>query len=60
MQIPFFMDLSDDPARTFNDQFEEPEISSLTETEMVLIYKANMDFAKGTEHTWTLTYQAVK
>ena len=23
-------------------------------------YKANMDFAKGTEHTWTLTYQAVK
>ena len=60
MQIPFFMDLSDDPARTFNAQFEEPEISSLTETEMVLIYKANMDFAKGTEHTWTLTYQAVK
>ena len=60
MQIPFFMDLSEDPARTFNAQFEEPEISSLTETEMVLIYKANTVFAKGTDYTWTLTYQAVK
>ena len=58
MQIPFFYDLSTTPARTFNAQFEEATISSLSETEMVLIYKADVDFAKGTERTWTLTYQA--
>jgi hypothetical protein len=60
MQIPFFYDLSSNPARTFNAQWEEADISSLTETEMVLIYKANTTFAKGTDYTWTLTYQAVK
>jgi hypothetical protein len=58
MQIPFFYDLSTTPARTFNAQFEEATISSLSETEMVLIYKADVGFAKGTEHTFTLTYQA--
>ena len=60
MQIPFFYDLSETPARTFNAQFEEPEISTLTETEMVLIYKANTVFAKGIDYTWTLTYEPVK
>ncbi len=60
MQIPFFYDLSENPSRTFNAQFEEPEISSLSETEMVLIYKANTTIAKGTDYTWTLTYEAVK
>ncbi len=61
MQIPFFYDLpTEGPARTFNAQFEEPEISSLTETEMVLIYKANTVFAKGIDYTWTLTYVPVK
>ena len=65
MQIPFFYDLEhnlspDGYARTFNEQFEEPTISSLTETEMVLIYKANTAFAKGTDYTWTLTYEPVK
>ena len=60
MQIPFFYDLSETPARTFNAQFEEPTISSLTETEMVLIYKANTTFAKGVDYTWTLTYEPVK
>lgn len=60
MQIPFFYDLSQNPARTFDAEVEEPEISSLTETEMVLIYKRNTVFAKGTDYTWTLTYEAVK
>ena len=65
MQIPFFYDLEhnlspDGYARTFNEQFEEPTISSLTETEMVLIYKANTAFTKGVEYTWTLTYVPVK
>lgn len=60
MQIPFFYDIDETPARTFNKQQEVAEISSLTETEMVLIYKANTTFAKGTDYTWTLTYQAVK
>ncbi|MBO4654158.1 MAG: hypothetical protein J5644_01260 [Bacteroidales bacterium] len=60
MQIPFFYDLSENPARTFNAQFEEPTISSLSETEMVLIYETNMDLAKGNVHTFTLTYEAVK
>jgi hypothetical protein len=61
MQIPFFYDIpTEGPARTFNAQFEEPEISKLTETEMVLIYKANTVFAKGVDYTWTLTYEPVK
>ncbi len=61
MQIPFFYELpTEGPARTFNAQFEEPEISKLTETELVLIYKANTTFAKGNEYTWTLTYEPVK
>lgn len=64
MQIPFFYEevdyLSGEVARTFNKQQEVCEISSLSETELVLIYKANTTFVKGTDYTWTLTYEAVK
>ena len=59
-QIPFFYELVvGGPSRTFNAQFETATISKLTETEMVLIYEAYMDFAKGdTKYTWTITYKA--
>ncbi len=57
-QLPFFYENAT-PARTFDAPFETATISKLTETEMVLIYEAYMDFAKGdTKYTWTITYKA--
>ena len=57
-QIPFFY-APGNPARTFDEPFETATISKLTETEMVLIYEANLDFAKGlTKYTYTITYKA--
>lgn len=60
-QIPFFYNLDEIPARTFDPEFETATISKLTETELVLIYKRNINFAKnGVEYTWTLTYAPAK
>lgn len=59
-QIPFMYDLSVTPARTFSPDFENCTISKLTETEMVLIFKAPIDFSKSTEYTFTLTYGIAK
>lgn len=59
-QIPFFYQPGN-PARTFSQQFETATISKLSETEMVLIYEAYLDFAKGnTKYTFTITYNAKK
>jgi hypothetical protein len=57
-QIPFFYEDAD-PARCFDEPKETATISKLTETEMVLIYEAYLDFAKGNQkYTFTITYKA--
>ncbi len=56
MQIPFFYDLSDNPARTFSPAYEETEVLELSENKLILKYTENTTFAKGTNYTWILTY----